>query len=91
MRFDFCDFQIKKKKKGRELKTTNERYLLETGVATIQKVNWWETHTGKEILLVDKVKEKRFHICHRKGKVKDVTSASAEWREGQVKSASRII
>lgn len=38
MRFDFCDFKIKKEK-GRELKTTNERYLLETGVATIQKVN----------------------------------------------------
>lgn len=58
--------------RGRNLKTS-EHYLSGTGVATQQKTKRWESLTGKENLLVDKVKEKSSYIHHRKEKVKHVS------------------
>lgn len=42
-----------------------------------------ETLTGREILLVDKVKEKRAHICHRKEKVRHVNKQAEKERKGK--------
>lgn len=38
----------------------SKHYILETGVASKHKTNWWEILTRKEILLVDKAKESAF-------------------------------